>query len=101
MAGSLREGVGAEAGSGCLVRCRRSLFLELPFKPVVTKGFDRMGSALGAVAAAHVVGRAVMRTTPADAFWMFWVNRDFFDHCFIPCTGLAEIVTPSCLEETI
>lgn len=48
--------------------------------PVRPKGFDRMLSALFAVAAAQVVGRAVAIATPADALGMCGPFRYPSDH---------------------
>jgi len=90
-----------EACSGSLVRGRGGFFLALPFEPVVAKGFNRMRRALGAVATAHVVCGTVVRTTPADAFRMFWVNRNFFGHRLIAAYWVGEIVTPSLFVEAL
>lgn len=50
---------------------------ELPFKPVLSEEFNRMLRSNCSVSAAEVIGGAILVASPADSFWMLWIERYF------------------------
>jgi hypothetical protein len=57
--------------------------------PIVSKEFDGVHSAVGAIAATHRVGRAVAVAAPADAFGVLGMHRKFLGHG-LPACGVGQ-----------
>src|SRR6185437_12318811 len=53
------------------------LRVAAPFEPILAEKLDRVLSPNGAIAAAQIVGRAILVATPADSLRVFGMESNF------------------------